>query len=142
MARPHSSKSRTFLVTRLSLAGFPDDPRRTIKPEVPVRYTYRDFKEGKDPVLEAALAYAVEPLGTSTLEDDAPARYEGRYLFNPSQIMTIRRTNGRLSYSITDFIETSYLQFQSDLLPVSETELASGDNLVGLRFSLNEDEEI
>jgi tetratricopeptide (TPR) repeat protein len=138
---PHS-KLAFLISSRLSLAGFPDDPRRTIEPDVPVPYTYRDYSEGNDPVLEAALAYNVQSCEPFELEEAALTRYEGRYLFSPSQILTVRRFGNELRCSITDFIETSYLQFQSDLFPVSESELVSRDKSVRLRFTLDENEDV
>jgi hypothetical protein len=92
-----------------------DDGRKWIMPHLPVEYTMKDFLEGRDPVMEAVLAYGTPVITTGEITAETLERYTGRYCFCPLRILTVERAGEGLRFSLSDFFEGSYRSASSDL---------------------------
>ncbi len=94
-----------------------NDGRNSIEPDVAVAYTYEDYLAGRDPMMEAALAYVPPVIETAVMEPGEEDGLAGRYLFNPHQILTVEWADeGRLR--VDDFFEGSFRNIRTRLYPV------------------------
>lgn len=76
--------------------------------------------------------YLPPPVEVISLDASKLADYEGRFLINPDQILTITRADGRLSAQQT-------MVPAVDLLPISETEFVRPDDPIRYLFARNAD---
>ena len=130
-----NSKLAFFVSTRLNQTSFAEDKRDRITPDLEVGYTYEDFAGGRDPQVEAVLQYPRESRAPAAPMDSLM----GRYLFDPGLMLIVEERADRLAFTITDFIETSYRFFQSDLYPISDTEYGTDIDSAQLGFELDGD---
>ncbi len=108
-----------FVSSHKTVAGLPFDKRNCIVPDLPVRYTLADFREGHDPVMERARSFepASRQVDHPLIQD--PEHYTGRYLMSPVQAMDVTVDDGTLQVAISDFVPGGFMRFNSRLLPVS-----------------------
>lgn len=130
---PHS-KLEFWLSSRLNESSLSMDKRQWIEPDIPVRYTCRDFLENRDPAMEAILDSQHSEVKTIQVEDEFIHKICGRYLFSPHQILTIQKEDESLTFQIFDFNPASYNQIHSYLYPVSSNEFLTDIRNVTLRF--------
>jgi hypothetical protein len=98
-----------FLVSsRLTSASLSCDRRKYIEPDVPVEFTMEDHFAGRDPCLEAAIAYEVGTARVRTpVSEHVANRIRGRYRFGPLQVLMIDGTVDHLRLEVTDFLAGS-----------------------------------
>jgi tetratricopeptide (TPR) repeat protein len=130
------NSEREFLISRrLNHADPFPDRRESIEPDIYTDYTRDDFLSGRDPAMEAVLAYREEEIPNRIeLNRNVLDRYAGRYIFSPCQIMTVERQGRSLTFTISDFLEGSYQNARSSLHAISETRFAADIAGVELRF--------
>ena len=98
-----------------------EDRSKWIAPDLHIPYTYQDFVSGRDPVMEAVLAYEPEARLTQLLDAQQIDGMVGRYGYSPIQVLTIYRDNDALAFRIDDYLENSVTKVHSRLYPVSDT---------------------
>ncbi len=127
-----------FVVSTTSTARtqpkWPFETGTEIRPDVYVRYTHNDFREGKDPVLEAALSYQAAEERLATMAENALAPYTGRYLLGSDHVLNLELHEAALRFTITDSAPKSLFRVQSDLYPVTERDFDTDIAGVHLRF--------
>jgi len=121
--------------TSRSQASWPFATGTKITPDIPVQYSYRDFMEGRDPVLEAALKYQPPVSEPVSLQDKILDTYTGRYLLSSVQVMDVTREGASLTFRISDFVPRSLFQVQSGLYPMTEKDFKTDISNVSVRFS-------
>jgi hypothetical protein len=132
---PHSRLP--FSVSRhLTVAGLPFDRRKAIYPDLPVNFSVSDFLEGSDPVLQTALNYTPSQKQVRHVSREILDTYTGRYLLTPTQIMDISSEGNYLNVFLSDFLESSGFEFESELYPVSERIFNTHIDDVMLEFPL------
>jgi hypothetical protein len=92
-----------------------DDGRNWIMPDLPVEYTARDYFEGRDPAMEAALGYGTPVVSAENIDPASMELYTGRYCLSEFQILTVERGEDGLEFAVDDFFEGSYRNVRSDL---------------------------
>lgn len=116
-----NSGMEIFVSSSLTLGSFEWDRRDRISPDIPVDYTWEDYVSGRDPCMEAILAYEHKERMGQTLDDSAIAVLKGKFLLEPYHMATISQTPGGLHLSLTDFDSLSFQKIESDLYPISST---------------------
>jgi hypothetical protein len=111
---PHSGL--LFGVSRhLAVAGLPVDHREAIEPDITVAFGIEDFRNGRDPVLRAALEYEVP----NVLQGPRGARDQfacaGRYVLEETLVLDVHEEEGNLRVRLTDFLPDSRIRFFSEL---------------------------
>ncbi len=104
-----------------------DDSRNIIEPDVTVVTTFKDYMQGKDPVMEAIANYnsAYKPAPTNTPE------FVGRYLFGIDKTLEIAINNSVLRADIKGRLHTI-------LDPVGDGKFKTGIKDVFFEFKNNE----
>lgn len=95
-----------------------NDGRDSIEPDIPVQYTYEDYLEGRDPMMEAVLALQPPTLGTAELGPGEAEGLTGRYLYSPYQILTVEWGDQGLLLEVSDFLEDSFRNVRTRLHPL------------------------
>ncbi len=116
------NSEREFVISRQYNEASPFKPAGDcIRPDIYVNYTWDDYISGRDPAMEAILEYpAVYATPSLLLEQEQLDRYTGRYLYSPSQILTVENKGGRLAFHLSDYFEDSHLTAGSDMYPASQ----------------------
>lgn len=131
-----------FAVSRhLSISGFPFDKRKSIIPDITVKYSSDDFIDGSDPVLDTAQSIIIPAREVKRLPTDVKESYTGRYLLNPVNVMDVSMRDASLHISFTDFIPDGLQRFQSELFPETEESFRtriSGMNILFTRPEISE----
>jgi len=97
---PHS-RLLVFISSRREEFGDPADTRTSYLPDLPATFSHKDFFDGRDPGLAAALAYK---------EPAPPARhgdltaYCGRYAYQSDRPLKVLESGGGLRMEIADFM--------------------------------------
>lgn len=152
---PHS-RIQIDLSSRWWEGSISEDRRSQIVPDLPVDYSHQDFLDNHDPVMAAILDYSPTlakhhlPENFKTLKlaqgktngsESEPIisgqtlqSYVGRYLFSPSEVLTIERDGEQLYFSISGS-PSGIFKAKSSLYPLSETHFSSDINGVGFAFS-------
>ena len=133
-----NSRLEFSVSSRLTPASVSCDKSQWIAPDIPVKYTYQDFIDNRDPAMEAILAFKTKEIETVDLEPETVEKYTGRYVFSPYQVLTIERQEDRLAFSIDDFHVRSLTQVKSDLYPISERNFLTDIKDVTLQFPSDE----
>jgi len=133
-----NSRLEFSVSSRFTPASVSCDKSQWIAPDIPVKYTYQDFIDNRDPAMEAILAFKTKEIETVDLEPKTVEKYTGRYVFSPYQILTIERQEDRLAFSIDDFHARGYTQVKSDLYPISERNFLTDIKDVTLQFPSDE----
>lgn len=121
-----NSRILVMLSTRYWQQSLPGDRRTTIMPDIPVDYRYQDYRDGRDPVMEAILAYRPPAYETVSLDSSRLANLSGSYLLSPLQTLQLVPEGQRLQLTISDidtFVQTalyplSPTRFRSDIADV------------------------
>lgn len=95
-----------------------NDGRETLEPEVYVFSYYQDIAAGKDPWLEAALAYEPEPATQHSLENTSAGEIAGKYIVN-GYTLEIEERRGRLFLAMNRKLK-SFFEIHTELYPVEE----------------------
>jgi hypothetical protein len=111
-----------------------EDRSRWIAPDLPVPYTYDDYITGRDPAMEAVLAYRPETPPTQILTSHQINRMVGRYRYSPIQVLSIYHDQGALVFDIDDHLENSLTRIHSRLYPASESRYTTDIHGVELVF--------
>ena len=138
MIKLPNSRLEFSVSSRLTPASVSCDKSKWIAPDIPVKYTYQDFIDNRDPAMEAILAFKTKEIETVDLEPKTVEKYTGRYVFSPNQVLTIERQEDRLAFSIDDFNVRSHTQVKSDLYPISERNFLTDIKDVTLQFPSDE----
>ncbi|MFC1619813.1 tetratricopeptide repeat protein [Candidatus Neomarinimicrobiota bacterium] len=112
-----------------------EDRSRWIAPDLPVHYYYNDFITGRDPAMEAVLAYVPETPPAQIPAAHQIDRMIGRYRYSPIQDLSIYRDQGALVFRIDDHLENSLTRVHSRLYPASESRYTTDIPGVELVFS-------
>lgn len=95
-----NSKFSARLSALFWLNTFDDDKRVYIQPDLPIRISFKDYAQKKDPVLEAILNY--KPIQTAIEQPiTAPESYISSYWFTKEKALTITNDKGKLKMEIT-----------------------------------------
>ncbi len=121
--------------TRLSLNSVPDDRRDRITPHISVPYTYDDFREGRDPLVAAALAYEVPAVEGVQLDVAELDRCVGRFRYGSYHILEVERTPESLRFGIDDSFERSLSRVRADMYPRSPASFSTDIRHVRLDFT-------
>jgi len=106
--------------TERTQATWPFIVKNEISPDISVLFSSKDFVNGTDPVLAAALNYKLETLSYSEIPDSVLDYYSGRYIISDVQVMDIGNNGNSLSFRITDFIPQNRFEIRSGLYAVNE----------------------
>ena len=117
-----------------AISGLPFDGRNAIVPDFPVAFGIKDYREGRDPVLSAALNYAADHLPAHPPLAGSLQAYTGRFLLNETLVMDVREEQKKLRAEITDFIPNSTVRFITDLDWVSGSRFSTHVQGVFIRF--------
>jgi len=125
-----------FLVSsRRTAASLSCDRRRFIEPDLPVEFTLEDHFSGRDPCLQAAIAYQPRARERIPVAEDVAARIRGRYRFDLLQVLTVRETAGRLRLGVTDFLAGSTRNLDTGLYQISPVRLETDIPGVEVHFA-------
>lgn len=134
---PHSKQS--FLISsHFTQADFECRRRNTIEPDIRVPYTHTDFLTGRDPAMEAVLAYTPDPRPRPAVDPNRAGAFVGRYRFSPRQALIVDQNDGRLGFRVTDFVDGSWIRMRSDLHPVSARRFSTDVTGVELAFDTDD----
>jgi tetratricopeptide (TPR) repeat protein len=112
----------------------PFDNRQAIVPDIPVDYTFADFINGRDPVLEEALRFVNPSVDYESVAETNLEQYTGRYEFSSVQFMDIKQRGSCLKAEFTDFVPGSNFRFSSDLLSIGNNCFKTDIDAVTLKF--------
>jgi len=112
---------QVFVSTRVTPGSFLFDRRDRISPDIPVGYAWADYVSGRDPCMEAILAYGHEDRLLPTVDENVAQRCIGRYYLEPYHIVTVSADNGGLFISVTDFDPYGFQTMRSGMYPLSPT---------------------
>jgi hypothetical protein len=138
---PHS-KQQYLISSHFTQSDFDCRRRGTIEPDIRVPYTHEDFLAGRDPAMEAILAYIHDRPSQPAIDPDRARTYVGRYRFDPCRALIVDRTGERLTFRITDFVDGSSLRMCSDLYPVSENRFSTDVDGVELVFDAGKNKRV
>lgn len=116
-----NSRILVMLSTRYWQQSLAGDRRTTILPDIAVDYRYQDYRDGRDPVMEAILAYRPPAYETVSLDSSRMTNLSGSYLLSPLQTLQLVPKGQRLQLTISD-IDTFV---QAALYPLSPTRFRS-----------------
>lgn len=119
----------------LTLGSFAFDRRDRIWPDIPVGYTWTDYVSGRDPCMEAILAYEHRDRARPALGNMMAERYDGRYILEPYHAVTVSGEEGRLCIAITDFDPHSFQKMNSALYALSSTRFLTDIEGVEITFA-------
>ncbi|NIB38416.1 hypothetical protein HBA55_02405 [Pseudomaricurvus alkylphenolicus] len=124
--------SRTIVSLSFSewISTYDNDGRDAIALDIPVTTAMQDILEGRDPVLEAVLAYKTTPQSGITLSETAAHGWIGRYDFSPDKALKIYLADGQLQMEVTETVFSS-------LYPVDDREVLT--DMSGVKLRLRED---
>ena len=125
-----NSRIRVAHSTRKWVNGMPGGTEPAVVPDLHVQYSYSDYKNRKDPAMEAVRNYSVPARTPRQLSNEILTSYEGTYLLNDYQKLVLSQTENGLHARVVDcedFLST-------DLYAVSETMFES--DIRGLTVSL------
>lgn len=126
-----------FLVSRTLTRAGPFSQRiDALHPDVRSGYGYEDYASGRDPAMEAILAYEHRPPEPVDLDERVAARCVGRYRFGPCQTLNVGRAGDALSLLITDFAPEGLTTVSAQLHPRQDGSFASGNGAIVARFTL------
>ncbi|HSG27742.1 MAG TPA: hypothetical protein VLA34_04615 [Candidatus Krumholzibacterium sp.] len=111
-----------------------DDGLDGVIPDIPARYTVEDHLAGRDPAMEAALAYQAPERAGSATETVNASRLTGRYAFSPFQLLTVSQADGRLRFDVTDFYEQSIMSAGSELYHAGDDLFSTDIRGVSIEF--------
>ena len=134
-----NSKMQFMISRALTRGSLLADTRDRISPDIHTGYTWADFDAGRDPAMEAILAYRHNERVHAVLDQEILGRYTGRYLFDEFQVLTISNHNGRLCAEVTNFIKGSFQRLNTGLYPVSPK--LFGTDVAGLQIGFARSEE-
>jgi len=120
--------------TARTQAKWPFEIGNAINPDTLVKYSYADFKAGKDPVLVTALNYKSDEPLSKVISETILNQYSGRFLLSPWQILEVKRNGTNLSFTIDDFTSYNLFRVQSDLFAMSESEFKTDIENVSISF--------
>jgi len=120
--------------TARSQARWPLERRTEISPDILVQYSHKDFLEGRDPVLEAALSYQPEDEKGVDPPEERLAAYTGRYLLGTVHVAAIAQREEALELSISDHVPRSLFRVESALYPITESRFRTDITGVEIQF--------
>lgn len=107
-------------------AGFAMDKRKWIEPDIPVKFTIDDFMHNRDQAIEATLNYQHKLTETHRPDKSAIKKLEGRYLFSPAHILSIKYCESGLELEISDFLDNSF-QYTKSTLHMQSADIINTD---------------
>ena len=120
------SSSHTF-------GGVPIDNRKSIEPDIFVEYTFDDFIDNEDPVLETALHYVADEHIQREIPGDNN-NIEGAYSLSSRDFAIISKEDETLYLNITDYVPNSLTRFRSELFYDGENTFNTKLNEISLKF--------
>jgi tetratricopeptide (TPR) repeat protein len=121
--------------TQSSLA---EDRSRWIAPDLPVPYTHNDYVTGRDPAVEAVMAYRSETMPIQLPNPQQINRMVGRYRYSPIQVLSVYSDKGAMDFRIDDHLENSISRVHSQLYPASENRYTTDIPKVELIFPVTQ----
>jgi tetratricopeptide (TPR) repeat protein len=128
-----------FLVSqRLTAAGPFSQRIDALHPDIRTRYFHADYVAGRDPAMEAILAYEYRPPEAARQDPRVTERCLGKYRLGPCQTVNVERAGDGLSLLVTDHVPDSLTAVSTHLHPLDERSFQSGNGALTALFDLEE----
>ncbi len=121
--------------TARTQAEWPFTTAKEIRPDILVQYSHDDFRNARDPVLDAALKHSPAVESRIVLRTETMDSYTGRYMLSPDHVLEIERHDATLELTINDSNPKSLFRVHSGLYPVTENDFNTDIANVQLHFS-------